>query len=435
MSYITVNDQYTKSFIKQDKLAQINEGINRAHEQIHKKTGSGNEFLGWLDYPSTLDQVEFEKIKRVAEDIQEHSDILVVIGVGGSYLGARATIELLSHTFHNELSPEKRPFPKIIFAGYHLSGTYMKDLFDLLENKRFSINVISKSGSTLETAIAFRLLKQYMETQYDKAEFKKRIFITTDKVNGPLKKIATEEEYTTFSIPDDIGGRYSVLTAVGLLPIAVSGISIDELIAGAKLSQKETNLNNTIDNSSYRYAALRNALYASGKQIELFNAYEPRWHYFQEWWKQLYGESEGKNKQGIFPATANFTTDLHSIGQYIQDGERHLFQTILFAEHVTKDVSIPEVANDTDRLNYLANKTMHDINKNAFEGALSAHKSGGVPNIVIKVPEVSAFAIGYLLYFFQKACAISGYIQNVNPFDQPGVEAYKQNMMALLKSE
>lgn len=435
MSHITLNDSYAKSFIEQGELDQIKEEIRSAHERLHTKAGAGNKFLGWLDYPQTFDKSEFDKVKRVAKEIQQHSDILVVIGVGGSYLGARATIDLLTHTFHNELHPDDRKSPKIIFAGHHLSSTYMKDLFDLLEGKDFSINVISKSGSTLETAIAFRLLKQYMETRYDQSQLKKRIIVTTDKVNGPLKQIANNADYQTFTIPNDIGGRYSVLTAVGLLPIAVSGISIDQLIAGAQLAQKETSSQNITSNASYYYVALRNALYNQGKKIELFNTYEPRWHYFQEWWKQLYGESEGKDGKGLFPATATFTTDLHSLGQYIQDGERHLFQTVLFANNLTKDLAIPHSEDDVDQLNYLVGKTMYDINKSAFEGTLLAHESGGVPNIVIEIPEVNTFTVGYLLYFFQKACAISGYVQKVNPFDQPGVEAYKRNMSALLHNE
>lgn len=435
MAYVTVNDRYTKSFIDQNTLEQISVRINNAHKQLHTKTGKGKEYLGWLDHPHTFNKSEFEKIERVAEEIQQHSNILVVVGVGGSYLGARAAIELLSHTFQNELTNDKRKFPKIIFAGHHLSGTYMNDLFDLLENEQFSINVISKSGSTLETAIAFRLLKQYMEKRYDERELKKRIIITTDEINGPLKEIANHNEYTTFTIPNNIGGRYSVLTAVGLLPIAVSGISIRELMAGAQLAYDECASSDIMENNSYFYAALRNALYLSGKKIELLNTYEPRWHYFQEWWKQLYGESEGKNGQGLFPSAAIFTTDLHSLGQYIQDGERHLFQTILFAKHITRDVRVPYDSNDFDRLNYLMNKSLHNLNKNAYEGALSAHESGGVPNIVINLPEVNSFSFGYLVYFFQKSCAISSYLLQVNPFNQPGVETYKQNMMALLNNE
>lgn len=435
MAHITVDDQYTKSFISELEFEKINKKINDAHKQLQNKTGAGKEYLGWFDYPYTFDQKEFEKIKQIAAQIKQQSDIFIVVGVGGSYLGARATIELLSHTFQNELQQKKREVPKIIFTGHHLSGTYMSDLFDLLKDKDFSINVISKSGSTLETSIAFRLLRKYMEKRYDQAEVKKRIFITTDKTKGPLKQMATEEDYTSFTIPSDIGGRYSVLTAVGLLPMAVSGINIDEIMAGAKLAYNETKSKDVTKNSSYYYALLRHALYKKGKKIELFNAYEPRWHYFQEWWKQLFGESEGKKQQGIFPAAATFTTDLHSLGQYVQDGERHLFQTVLFPKAITKDVIIPYDANNDDKLNYLMNKKMHNINKNAFKAALSAHYAGGVPNIVIQVPQVDAFNLGYLIYFFQKACAISSYSQRVNPFDQPGVEAYKQNMMSLLKNE
>lgn len=435
MAYVTVDSQYVSSFIEADEIKAENERISLAHHNLHNRTGRGNDYLGWIDYPNTYDKSEFRNIQQVASDIQQHSDILVVIGVGGSYLGARAAIELLSHSFYNELPKKQRPYPRIIFAGNHLSGKYMKHLFDLLENESFSINVISKSGSTIETAIAFRLLKQYMAKRYDQEEMKRRIFITTDKVNGPLKQIATEEGYTTFSIPNNIGGRYSVLTAVGLLPIAVSGLSIEEMMQGAQLAREETMNVNPLQNHSYLYASLRHLLYKQGKKIEMFNAYEPRWQYFQEWWKQLYGESEGKDGKGVFPAAATFTTDLHSLGQYIQDGERHLYQTILFVEHVQSDMSIPSEASDYDKLNYLANKSLHEINKNACAGSIAAHTSGGVPSILIRVPEVNAFTFGYLVYFFQKSCAISSYLLDVNPFDQPGVEAYKRNMMALLNNE
>jgi len=435
VAYVTVDSQYVSSFIEADEIKAENERISLAHHNLHNRTGRGNDYLGWIDYPDTYDKSEFRNIQQVASDIQQHSDILVVIGVGGSYLGARAAIELLSHSFYNELPKKQRPYPRIIFAGNHLSGKYMKHLFDLLENESFSINVSSKSGSTIETAIAFRLLKQYMAKRYDQEEMKRRIFITTDKVNGPLKQIATEEGYTTFSIPNNIGGRYSVLTAVGLLPIAVSGLSIEEMMQGAQLAREETMNVNPLQNHSYLYASLRHLLYKQGKKIEMFNAYEPRWQYFQEWWKQLYGESEGKDGKGVFPAAATFTTDLHSLGQYIQDGERHLYQTILFVEHVQSDMSIPSEASDYDKLNYLANKSLHEINKNACAGSIAAHTSGGVPSILIRVPEVNAFTFGYLVYFFQKSCAISSYLLDVNPFDQPGVEAYKRNMMALLNNE
>jgi len=435
VAYVTVDNQYIKPFIEVDEIKAENERISTAHHHLHNKTGRGNDYLGWIDYPETYDKSEFSNIQQVASEIQQHSDILVVIGVGGSYLGARAAIELLSHSFYNELPKDQRPYPRIIFAGNHLSGKYIKHLFDLLENESFSVNVISKSGSTIETAIAFRLLKQYMAERYDKEEMKKRTFITTDKVNGPLKQIATEEGYTSFSIPDDIGGRYSVLTAVGLLPIAVSGLSIEQMMQGAQLAREETMNVNPLQNPSYLYATLRHLLYKQGKKIEMFNAFEPRWQYFQEWWKQLYGESEGKDGKGVFPAAATFTTDLHSLGQYIQDGERHLYQTILFVEHVQSDMNIPREANDYDKLNYLANKSLHELNENACVGTITAHTSGEVPTILIRVPEVNAFSFGYLVYFFQKSCALSSYLLDVNPFDQPGVEAYKQNMMALLKSE
>lgn len=435
MAYITINDQYAQEFITANDLHKLQQRISKAHQELHKKTGLGNEYLGWLDYPIKIKNEEIEKIIVTAEKIKQHSDILLVIGVGGSYLGARAAIELLSHTFINELPAEKRNVPRIIFVGHHLSGTYMKDLFDLLNGHEISVNVISKSGSTTETSIAFRIIKKYMKTRYSEDELRKRIFVTTGDHNGPLKQVATEEKFETFTIPDDIGGRYSVLTAVGLLPIAVSGISIDDILDGARLAYTETKSDNIRENNSYFYAALRNVFYQQEKKVEIFSTYEPRWKYFQEWWKQLFGESEGKNGKGIFPASATFTTDLHSLGQYIQEGERHLFQTILFADELSKDVTIPFEKNDVDQLNFLANKTIHNINQYAFEGALLAHTSGGVPNIVINVPKVNSFTFGYLVYFFQKACAMSGYLLGVNPFNQPGVEEYKRNMMMIIHEE
>lgn len=435
MSYITINEQFTKDFVTADELENLQKEITSAHKKLHEKNGLGNDYLGWLDYPLAIREEEINKIKLTAEKIKHHSDILLVIGVGGSYLGARAAIELLSHTFINELTDDKREHPRIIFVGHHLSGTYMKDLFDLLDGHNFSVNVISKSGSTTETAIAFRIIKQYMKKRYNDTELRERIFVTTGETNSSLKQLAENKKYETFTIPDNIGGRYSVLTAVGLLPIAVSGINIDDMILGAQRAYDETKIDNICDNNSYYYAALRNVFYRQGKKVEIFSTYEPRWNYFQEWWKQLFGESEGKDGKGIFPTMATFTTDLHSIGQYIQDGERHLFQTVLFADELDKDVTIPFVAEDIDQLNYLADETIHSMNTYAFKGALLAHTSGGVPNIIIHVPKVDAFTFGYLVYFFQKACAISGYVLQVNPFNQPGVEEYKRNMMSFIHNK
>lgn len=432
MAYITIDDRYLKDFTTDAEIDEWQAYVTKAHNELHNKTGLGSDYLGWLEYPNLIPNDEIERIKAVAEQIKQHSELFLVIGVGGSYLGARAAIELLSHTFSNELSKEKRNAPKIVYVGHHLSGTYLHDLFDLLDEHDFSVNVISKSGTTTETAIAFRIIKQYMKNRYDERELRKRIFVTTGNEHGPLKQIARKEKYETFSIPDDIGGRYSVLTAVGLLPIAVSGIPIDEIIAGAHQAYEETKVDNIRNNQSYFYATLRNIFYNKGKKIEIFSTYEPRWHYFQEWWKQLYGESEGKDGKGIFPATATFTTDLHSLGQYIQDGERHIFQTVLFADELNRDITIPYEEDDVERLNDLAEKTVHSINQSAFEGALIAHAKGGVPNIVIRSPKVDAFTYGYLVYFFQKACAISGYLLQVNPFDQPGVEEYKKQMMSII---
>lgn len=435
LTYLTVDGTYTERFIQEASNVDIEERIQKAHEQLINQTGPGSDFLGWHDYPVTFNKAEIQRIQLVAEEIKEHSDVFIVIGVGGSYLGARAAIELLSHTFQNELPQTKRRVPQIIYAGHHFSGAYMNDLFDFLEGRDFSINVISKSGSTLETAIAFRLIKQEMEKRYDKDELQKRIFITTDEHTGPLKKIADQNQFESFTIPDEIGGRYSVLTAVGLLPMAVSGIDIEEILQGAKLAFEQLQSAKIEKNDSYYYAALRTLLYENGKKIELLSTYEPRWHYFQEWWKQLFGESEGKNNQGLFPTSISYSTDLHSLGQYIQEGERHLFQTIIFPKSIDRDVTVLPDENDTPFLEYLSNRNLHEINYHAFKGALEAHHSGKVPNIVVHIPDVTAFTFGYLVYFFQKSCAISSYVQQVNPFNQPGVEAYKNNMMALLQNK
>jgi len=432
MTYITLDDKQLSSYIQEKELQKLQDKIYDAHKQLHEKTGRGNDYLGWLDLPATYDKTEFERIKVCAEKIKETSDVLLVIGVGGSYLGARAAIELLTHTFHNELSSNRRHVPKIIFVGHHISATYINDVLDAIHDKDISINVISKSGTTMEPAIAFRIFKKYIENKYGKAEARKRIYVTTDKYTGALKKLATEEKYETFVIPDDTGGRYSILTPVGLLPIAVSGISVDDMMQGAKQAMEELATSKLHENPSYQYAAYRNILYNKGKMIEILVSYEPHFHYFQEWWKQLFGESEGKEGKGIFPVSASFSTDLHSLGQYIQDGERHLFQTILHVQSPQTNIVIDKTEHDLDGLNYLAGKSIHEINQKAFEGALKAHLDGGVPSFVLGIPTLDAFTFGYLVYFFEKACAISGYLLNVNPFDQPGVEAYKTNMFALL---
>lgn len=433
MTHITFNYQHALPFLKNKQVDDLTDQISQAHRQLHDKTGLGNDFLGWVDLPETYDKDEFARIKQAAEKMKADSDILLVIGIGGSYLGARAAIEMLTHSFAEQLTSQQRGAPQIIFVGHHMSATYMNDLFALLDGKDISVNVISKSGTTTEPAIAFRLFKKYMEDKYGKTEASKRIYVTTDREKGALKTISDEEGYETFVIPDDVGGRFSVLTAVGLLPIAASGISIDEMMEGAKKAQDELKNPSLAENPAYQYAAIRNILYEDGKLIEILLSYEPNLHYFQEWWKQLYGESEGKDGKGIFPAAASFSTDLHSLGQYIQDGERHLFQTILDVADAKSDITIEATELDVDGLNYLAGKTVNEVNRKAFEGALQAHVDGGVPNLIVNIPRLDAFTFGYMVYFFEKACAISGYVLGVNPFDQPGVEAYKENMFRLLE--
>ncbi len=406
--------------------------VKQAHEMLHQKTGPGSDFLGWVDLPAAYDREEYARIKQAAAKIQSDSDVLLVIGIGGSYLGAKAALDILGHSFYNLLPKSKRKTPEIYFAGNNISPVYVSHLLDAIEGKDVSINVISKSGTTTEPAIAFRLFRDYLEKKYGREEARKRIYATTDKARGALKKLATEEGYETFVIPDDVGGRYSVLTAVGLLPIAVSGADIDALMQGAADARERYLTPELSDNPCYQYAAIRNALYRKGKTIELLVSYEPQFRYFSEWWKQLYGESEGKDGKGIFPASVDFSADLHSMGQYIQDGMRNLFETVLHVQKPAVDVTIHEVTDNLDGLNFLAGKGMDFVNKKAFEGTILAHVDGGVPNLVVEIPEVSAYHLGQLIYFFEKACGISGYLLGVNPFDQPGVEAYKANMYALL---
>ena len=418
-------------YMSQEELDFMKNQIKVAENFIDEKNGAGSDFLGWVDLPANYDKEEFARIKKASEKINANSEILVVIGIGGSYLGARAAIDFLSHTFYNNLDSEKRAGAQIFYVGNNISGSYLRDLMDVLEGKDYSINIISKSGTTTEPAIAFRVLKEHLEKKYGKEEAKNRIFATTDKAKGALKKLATEEGYETFVIPDDVGGRFSVLTPVGLLPIAVAGINIDELMAGALEASKEYR-KPFEDNDCYKYAAIRNILNRKGKNIEMLINYEPRLHYFGEWWKQLFGESEGKDNKGIFPAAADFSTDLHSMGQYIQDGRRELFETAVLIDTPEKDVVIKSDEKDLDGLNYLAGKGMDFVNKKAALGTRLAHTDGGVPNLVINVPEVSPYQLGYLFYFFEKACGISGHVLGVNPFNQPGVESYKKNMFALL---
>lgn len=432
MTHIRFDYSNALPYIKEHELTYLQDAVKVAHHSLHEQTGAGSNFLGWLDLPTNYDKEEYTRIKKAAEKIKNDSDVLLVIGIGGSYLGARAAIEMLNHSFYNLLSKEKRNAPQIIFVGQNISSTYMKDVIDLLEERDFSINIISKSGTTTEPAVAFRAFKKILEERYGKEEAKQRIYATTDKARGALKTEAIDAGYESFIIPDDVGGRYSVLTAVGLLPIAVSGANIDEMMEGARKAQTDFSKSELSENIAYQYAVVRNLLYNKGKSIEILANYEPSLQYFSEWWKQLFAESEGKDLKGIFPASANFSTDLHSIGQYIQEGRRDLFETVLKVEEARHEVSIEKAENDLDGLNYLADKTLQYVNDRALEGTMLAHTDGGVPNLVISLPKLDEYTFGYLVYFFEKACAMSGYLLGVNPFDQPGVEAYKVNMFALL---
>ena len=419
--------------IKEEDILKYSEQVKQIHENIHKNANNEEEFLGWIELPTNYDKEEFKRIKKSAEKIRNDSEVFVSIGIGGSYLGARAVIESLTNTFTNMYSKEKRKTPQILYVGNNMSPNYINEMIEYIGDKDISINVISKSGTTTEPAIAFRIFRELLETKYGVEEARKRIYVTTDKARGALKKLSTEEGYETFVIPDNIGGRYSVLTAVGLLPIAVAGINIDELMQGAKNAQDKYVDESLKYNECYKYAVARNLLYNNEKNIEILVSYEPKMHYMIEWWKQLYGESEGKDKKGIFPAGVEFTTDLHSLGQYIQDGRRCLFETVLNIENPTTDMTIKLDEDNLDGLNYLAGKTLDYVNKKAMEGTIQAHVSGGVPNIMINMDKLNATTIGELIYFFEKACAISGNILGVNPFNQPGVEEYKRNMFILLE--
>lgn len=423
---------YMNSFITEDEIQNLEPFIKTSAELLEEKKGPGSDFLGWVDLPSNFDKEEFKRIKFTAEKIQKDSDVLLVIGIGGSYLGTRACIDALSHTFYNNISKDERKTPEIYYVGNNISSNYLTDLMDVIEGKDISINIISKSGTTTEPAIAFRIFKEYMENKYGKDVAKTRIYATTDKVRGALKQLSNNEGYETFVIPDDVGGRYSVFTAVGLLPLATAGIDINKLMEGAFSAMGEYSHSDLNMNVCYKYAALRNILYNKGKDIEILVNYEPKLQYLGEWWKQLYGESEGKDGKGIYPGSANFTTDLHSIGQIIQDGRRNLFETTINIGKPEHEITMKSNEEDLDGLNFLEGKTLDYINKKAFEGTLLAHVKGNVPNIVINVPELNEFYLGKLIYFFEKACAISGYLLGVNPFDQPGVEEYKKNMFRLL---
>ena len=406
--------------------------MNMNKEVLVSRSGQGNDYLGWIDLPVNYDREEFARIKKAAEKICSDSEVLVVIGIGGSYLGARAAIEFLRHGFYNNISKEQRKTPEIYFAGNSISSSYLQGLIDVVGDRDFSVNIISKSGTTTEPAIAFRIFKEMLEKKYGKEEAAKRIYATTDKARGALKHLSDEEGYETFVVPDDVGGRFSVLTAVGLLPIAVSGADIDKLMEGAA-SGREMALNLPYaENDAMQYAAVRNILHRKGKAVEILANYEPSLHYVSEWWKQLFGESEGKDQKGIYPASVDLTTDLHSMGQFIQDGSRIMFETVLNVEKSRVELTIGEEPVDLDGLNYLAGKTVDFVNKSAMNGTILAHTDGSVPNLRVDIPEQNEFYLGQLFYFFEFACGISGYVSGVNPFNQPGVESYKKNMFALL---
>lgn len=431
-SKVTFDYSMTAPFVKDHEVEQMKKAVLDAKEILVGKSGAGNDFLGWIDLPVNYDKEEFARIKKAAAKIQSDSDVLIVIGIGGSYLGARAAIEFLSHSFYNLISKEQRKTPEIYFVGNSISSTYLKHLIDVIGDRDFSLNMISKSGTTTEPAIAFRVLKKLAEDKYGKEGAAKRIYATTDKARGSLKSLATEEGYETFVVPDDVGGRFSVLTAVGLLPIAVSGADIDKLMEGAASGRKHALEADYEENDALKYAALRNILLRKGKCIEILANYEPAVHYVSEWWKQLYGESEGKDQRGIFPASVDLTTDLHSMGQFIQDGSRNLFETVIEIETSREEIILGEEPVDLDGLNYLAGKSVDFVNKSAMKGTVLAHTDGQVPNMMVHVPQVNEFYLGELFYFFEFACGISGYLLGVNPFNQPGVESYKKNMFALL---
>jgi len=432
MTKIKFDNSKAKGFISEHEIGALAPYIKVAHDTLHNSSGLGSDFTGWVNLPEDYDKEEFARIKKAAEKIRSNSKALIVIGIGGSYLGARMAIEMLHHNFFNINAEGRNGAPQIFFAGNNISSTYLSELVETVKDIDFSVNIISKSGTTTEPAIAFRVLRKLLIEKYGKDGARERIFATTDKSKGALKKLSDEEGYETFVVPDNVGGRYSVLTAVGLLPIAASGADIDALMAGAYAAMKEYSNPDIEKNDCYKYVACRNALYRKGKTIEMMINYEPQVHFFAEWWKQLFGESEGKDNKGIFPAAADFSTDLHSMGQYIQDGLRILFETVLFFENAKKDIIIEEDSDNVDGLNFLTGKTISHVNEQAFNGTLLAHNDGGVPNLIIRIEKMDEYCLGNLIYFFEKACGVSGYLLGVNPFDQPGVEAYKKNMFALL---
>lgn len=429
---VTFDYSKTAGMIHDNEIESMKAIAEAAKEVLLSRSGAGNDFLGWIDLPVDYDKEEFARILTAAEKIRSDSDVLLVIGIGGSYLGARAAIEFLRHNFYNVVSKEIRKAPEIYFVGNSISSTYMKHLMDVIGDRDFSINVISKSGTTTEPAIAFRIFKEMLEKKYGKAEAAKRIYATTDKARGALKTLATEEGYETFVVPDDVGGRFSVLTAVGLLPIAASGADIQKLMEGAAFARKRALEDKYEENDALKYAAVRNILHRKGKAIEILANYEPSLHYVSEWWKQLFGESEGKDQKGIYPASVDLTTDLHSMGQFIQDGSRIMFETVMNVEESQCELVLKEEPVDLDGLNYLAGKTVDFVNKSAMNGTILAHTDGNVPNLIVNIPRQDEFSLGELFYFFEFACGVSGYISGVNPFNQPGVESYKKNMFALL---
>ena len=429
---LNFNYQFAKNFFNENELKQIKPYVELANEVLTSKSGAGSDFLGWVDLPENYDKDEFARIKKAAEKIKNDSEVLIVIGIGGSYLGAKAAIEFLSHSFYNNLPKDKRKTPEIYFAGTNMSGVYLQHLIEVVGDRDFSVNVISKSGTTTEPAIAFRVFKKMLEEKYGKEEAAKRIYATTDKEKGALKTLATAEGYETFVVPDNVGGRFSVLTAVGLLPIAAAGINIDELMAGAKDAMNDFANKNMDENQALQYAAVRNILHRKGKDLELMVNYEPRVHYLAEWWKQLFGESEGKDGKGLYPTSADFSADLHSLGQYIQEGQRLFFETVVSIGKPEVEFVIESDKDNLDGLNFIAGKTLDYVNKKATDGVILAHIDGNVPNLGVNIPEATPYHLGYTFYFFEKACGVSGYLLGVNPFDQPGVEAYKKNMFALL---
>ena len=426
---LALKSDYAKQFLRENDITGLLPQIEAAHNTIQNKKDDMSAFLGWADLPFNYDKEEFDRIKAAAKKIQSDSDILIVIGIGGSYLGARAAIEFLKGPMYNEIEDG---FPKVYFSGNNISGSALNDILKVCENKRVSLNIISKSGTTTEPAIAFRIFRKYLVERYGEAEASKRIYCTTDKARGTLKELADKNGWESFVVPDNVGGRYSVLTAVGLLPIAAAGCDIDALMQGAAAAAKDYNITDVEANPCYKYAAIRNAFYRKGKSVELFVSYEPRFVMLGEWFKQLFGESEGKDNKGLFPAAVTFSTDLHSMGQFIQDGTRIMFETAVTVNSVDNDVTVEYDDNNGDGLNFLAGKTLSYVNHKAFEGTVLAHADGGTPTLNITIDKCDEENLGRLFYFFEKACAISGYVLGVNPFDQPGVEAYKKNMFALL---